>query len=248
MHEIYLLALVLALAAGLAIFTKRLGLPLLVSYIGVGAFLSAFHLVKPEELEFLAILPEIGLALLLFLVGMELDFGEFKSIGKRVALATIGQVAITSGVIYLALTTFGGIASVSALVLAIAVSFSSTILVIKLLIEEKELSTLHGKLSVGILLVEDLVAIVLLMIMTVMFGGGERTFAPTDIALVLGKGIFLIALALFAGKKILPTIFKLTADSTELLFLTAISWCLIFVSLSSYLEFSLAIGAFGATP
>ncbi len=243
MHEIYLLTLILTLAAALAIFTKRLGLPLLVSYIAVGAALSAFHIIKPEQLEFLAILPEIGLALLLFLVGMELDLSEFKAIGKKVVLVTLGQVLITSTIVYLGLTFFAGVSSVAAIILAVALSFSSTILVIKLLIEEKELTSLHGKLSVGILLVEDLIAVLLLMMMTVVFGG-QGGFGSTELILVLVKGMLLIAFAIFAGKKLLPAIFKLTADSTELLFLAGISWCLIFVTIASLLNFSLAIGAF----
>lgn len=234
MTEIYLLTLILALAAGLAIFTKRLGLPLLVSYVAIGAVLSALHIIKPGQLEFLAILPEIGLALLLFLVGMELDLAEFKSVGKKIVFVTLAQVFLTTGIIYLVTNN---------VILAVAVSFSSTILVVKLLIEEKELQTLHGKLSVGILLIEDLLAVVLLMLMTV-FWGGQNTLGSADLFLVLIKGAFLIALAIFAGKRLLPAVFKLTADSTELLFLTAIAWCLVFVSISLLLSFSLPIGAF----
>lgn len=243
MQEIYLLTLVLALACGLAMFIKRLGLPLLVSYIGVGAILSAFHIIKPEQLEFLAILPEIGLALLLFLVGMELDLSSFKSIGKKVFLATGIQVTVTTILLYFGLTMFAGMTSAAAFILAISISFTSTILVIKLLVEEKDLTTLHGKLSVGILLVEDLLAVLLLMVMTVVWGG-SGSLMPTEIILVILKGVLLILISLLIGKKVLPFILRLTADSTELLFLTAFTWCLVFVSFASFLGFSLAIGAF----
>lgn len=242
MHELTLLTVVITAAALLALVVKRLRQPLLVSYIAVGAILSAFHIVKPEELEFIAILPEIGLALLLFLVGMELDLKEFKSVGKKVVIATLGQVAFTVGLFFVLLQFFG-MPPIQAIILGLAISFSSTILVIKLLIERQELASLHGKLSVGILLVEDLIAVVALMLMSVV-GSNGGVITPVTVLLLLGKGALLLAVSLIAGHKLLPRIFKASADNSELLFLVPISWCLLFVALASYFEFSLAIGAF----
>src|SRR3989338_41739 len=147
MPEIYLLSLVICLAAALALAGSRFKQPLLVSYVLAGAVLSAFHIIKPEQLYFLAILPEVGLAFLLFLVGMELDLREFRKLGKNVLLATTGQVVISTLALWF--LTHNPVISFVA-------GFSSTILVIKILLEERELSSLHGKLAVGILLVEDL--------------------------------------------------------------------------------------------
>ncbi len=226
MTEIYLLAAVLTLASGLAILMRKIRLPLIVSYLLAGMLLSAFGLVRPEQLQFLSFLPEMGLAFLLFLVGMELDLGEFRSLGKSVLLAALGQVAITAIFLYL---LWGNP------VLALALSFSSTILVVKLLLEGKELASLHGKFSVGILLVEDLLAVLLLMGLS---GGAGSVWW------VVLRGLFLIWAAIFLGKRLLPGLFRLTAENTELLFLTGIGWCLLFVSLSLFLGFSLGVGAF----
>lgn len=228
MPEIYLLALVVCLAAGLAIIVSRFKQPLLVSYVAAGAVLSAFHLAKPEQLEFLAILPEVGLAFLLFLVGMELDLREFRRLGRNVLIATFAQIIITTAVLTFFTHSF---------LIAVVTAFSSTILVVKILLEEKEQSSLHGKLSIGILLVEDLLAILLLMFMTI----------PVNPAAMLGvaaKGIFLIWVALVAGKRILPRIISASGENPELLILTAIGWCLLFVSVTVYAGFSLPIGAF----
>lgn len=220
------MALVVSLASGLAVLMRKLRQPLIVSYLLAGALLSVFHIVKPDQLAFFSFLPEIGLAFLLFLVGMELDLGEFRHLGKNVLIVAFSQVAIST-VVFLFLLGRGWVP-------ALALSFSSTVLVVKLLLEEKELGSLHGKLAMGILLVEDLVAILAIMFLTAAQFDGW----------ILVKGIFLIWLALISGKKVLPRIFKVTAESTELLFLTAIGWCLLFVSLSLWLGVSLGIGAF----
>lgn len=230
--EIYLLTLVLAIASGLALLVSRFKQPLLVAYISAGALLSAFHLVKPEQLHFLAILPEVGLAFLLFLVGMELDLKEFRKLGKNVLIITFGQVLITTAIV---------VALTHNLIIAVGVGFTSTILVVKILLEEKELSSLHGRLAIGSLLVEDLLAVLLLMTMAV---NGAGPISVGTLGLVFVKGFILIYAALIAGKKILPRVFSWCAQSGELLFLTAVGWCLIFVSFSIFCGFSLAIGAF----
>lgn len=232
MEEIYLLTLIISLAAGLALLVSRWKQPLLVSYIAAGAILSAFHLVKPEQLEFLAILPEVGLAFLLFLVGMELDLREFKKLGKNILILTLGQVVITTAIV--------GVLTQN-LLIGIAAAFTSTILVVKILLEERELSSLHGRFAIGSLLVEDLLAVVLLMAMGIAATG--QTSAGDFIGVVF-KGVGLIYLSLAAGKKILPRIFNFCASSTELLFLAAISWCLLFVSFAILVGFSLSVGAF----
>jgi len=239
--EIYLLALVVILASGLAFLAKKLHLPLLVAYLGAGAFLSALHIVKPEQLHFLAILPDIGLAFLLFLVGMELDLKEFRTLGKNVLLATIGQVLLTCLAVGMLLLV-GGYSVTSAVFVGLALSFSSTILVVKLLLEGRELTSIFGKLSIGILLVEDLLAVVALMFISVLANGGTLTFAP--LLLVFLKGMVLMAISLEAGRRVLPRILTFSASSSELLILTAIAWCLLLVSISSLFGFSLAIGAF----
>lgn len=233
MTEIYLLALVVCLASGLAILVRRYKQPLVVSYIVAGALLSIFGLVRPEQLQFLKFLPEIGLAFLLFMVGMELDLGEFKSLGRNIVIAGLGQI-IGSTVLLFLLT--GNLA------VSMALSFSSTILVVKMLIEEKELVSLQGKLAMGITLLEDLVAVVLLIFLGLLGSGQALSLVPGLI--VLAKAGFLIWLALFAGKKLLPKVFQWTADNQELLFLTGIGWCLLFVSLALFLGVSVAIGAF----
>lgn len=241
MEQIFLLALVISLASALAIIFRRFHQPMVVSYLAVGALLSAFGVIKAEQLTFLSFLPEIGLAFLLFLVGMELDLREFRTLGKNVLTASLVQV-LTTSVFLSFLLVKTGLSLNSALLIAFAVSFSSTILVIKLLLEGQEQASLHGKLAIGILLLEDLLAVLGLMLLAVL--GGQVLFTPMLIATVIGKGIILIWWALFSGRRLLPELFRQSSSSPELLFATAIGWCLLFVSLAQFLGFSLGIGAF----
>lgn len=242
MGEIYLLSLVVILACGLGIILRKLKLPLLVSYIIAGGILSAFHLAKPGALEFLSFIPEVGLAFLLFLVGMELDLSQFRTLGKNIFWATVSQIAITTTLLGTGLT-FLGLDFKTAVLLGILTSFSSTILVVKLLLDQKELSSLHGRLTLGILLIEDLLAVFFLMGISVI-GASGTGFSAWLVISVIFKGVVLVWAALVLGKKILPKIFTICAENHELLLLTAVGWCLGFVTLSLYLGFSLAIGAF----
>lgn len=217
------------MAAGLAILVRRAKQPLVVSYLVAGAILSLFGVVNTTFLQSVQLLPDIGLAFLLFLVGMELDLNEFKNLGRSILLAALGQVAV--GAILMTLV-FGNP------VVGIAVSFSSTILVVKLLLEGRDLVSLQGKLAVGVLLTEDMLAVILLMLL------GLSGIGVGSVLVVFLKAALLIWLALFAGRRLLPRLFRVAADNSELLFLTAIGWCLLFVSLALFLGISLAIGAF----
>lgn len=239
MPEIYLLALAILIASILALLMRRFRQPLVVSYILAGVVLSVFQIIKPNQLFFLQSIPEISLAFLLFLVGMELDLNEFRSLGSKVILTALGQVIISGVLLTFYLSRFLPLSS--ALLAGIALSLSSTILVVKLLLERKDLVSLHGKMAIGVLLVEDLLAILVLMLLAVQTNGSANL---AGIMLVIAKGLLIIWLSLFSGHKILPKLLKLTAENAELLFLTAIAWCLLFVSLSLALGFSVSIGAF----
>lgn len=241
MNEIYLLALVFGTAAALALLMRRFKQPLIVSYIAAGAVLSAFGLVRVEQLSFVKFLPEIGLAFLLFLVGMELDLRELRTLGKNVVIGAVSQVVLAAIILFVFWHSLPG-SFLTTLFLGVAFSFSSTILVVKLLLESKELGSLHGKLTIGILLFEDLLAIVVLMLLSNLGPGSGLSLS--SLGTIVFKGIFLIWLALFSGRKILPRFFNSTAENGELLIISAIAWCLVFVSASQLMGFSLGIGAF----
>lgn len=237
------LAVVLGLSASLGYLVRLLKLPLLVAYLLAGVLLSLLQLFDPHS-GALTFLPEVGIAFVLFLVGMELDFKEIKSLGKSIVFSSLTQItiAILAGFV---IASFLGFSRGEAIYLGIALSFSSTIVVIKLLTEKRDLNSLYGKLSIGILLLEDLVAILLLMGITVgssVFNTGLQSSLP--ILTLFAKGAILFVLALVLSRFVLMGVFRAVAKLPELLFLSALAWCFIFVAISILLGFSVVIGAF----
>jgi Kef-type K+ transport system membrane component KefB len=157
-NPFYEIAFVLLVSAIVGAIGLQLRQPLIVAFIAVGILVgpSAFGWVIPsEEMELLA---ELGIALLLFVVGLKLDLHLIQSMGS-VALATgLGQVAFTSiggGLISLLL----GFAPLTAAYIAVALTFSSTIIVVKLLSDKREIDSLHGRIALGFLIVQDLVVV-----------------------------------------------------------------------------------------
>lgn len=245
------LAIVLGLSAVIGYAIKVLKLPLVVAYLLAGVALSAFHLfpilgqlLGVDNFQELGHLPEIGIAFVLFFVGMELDLKEIKLLGKPIVVSGLIQI-IFSIIAGFLIATQLGFSQLESFYLGVGLSFSSTIVVVKMLLEKQDLSSLYGKLSLGILLLEDLVAIALLMVMTVgssALGLGLQSNLPL-LALLL-KGGVLMLVAFVLSRYVLTSVFRATASSAELLFLAALAWCFLFVAFSLSLGFSVVIGAF----
>lgn len=238
------LAVVLGLSTIIGYFIWLLKLPLLVAYLAAGVLLSFLQIFDFHTSLALTFLPEIGIAFVLFFVGMELDLKEIRYLGKVVTVASLLQIFISLLAGFL-IAQFLGFQQLESIFLGIGLAFSSTIVVVKMLLEKKDLNSLYGKLSIGILLLEDLVAILILMGMTVgtsMLSLGLQNSLPMITLLV--KGGVLLVLALGFSRYALAKIFLSVAKSAELLFLSALAWCFIFIAISLILGFSTVIGAF----
>lgn len=238
------LAVVLGLCAIAGFVVKSLKLPLLVAYLLIGVFLASLRIFDVNGSQTLHILPGIGIALVMFFVGLELDLKELKSLGKPIIITGLGQILISS-ITGFSIAMLLGFEQTASVLLGIGLAFSSTIVVVKMLLEKQDLKSLHGKLSLGITLLEDLVAIIVLMVLTVsssFLNLGLQSGLPI-LALII-KGVFLLGLSLFLSRHILTRIFRAVASSSELLFLSAIAWCFVFVATALLLGFSVVIGAF----
>ncbi len=245
MNNIFVqLAIILGLSSVLGFITYKLKLPLVIAYLIGGLLISLVGFFNVGGSIVLEFLPEIGIAFVLFLVGMELDLREIRSFGRQILLAGILQILITTTLGTFIVQSFG-FSLAESIYLGIGLSFSSTIVVIKLLIEKKDLKSLYGKLSIGILLLEDLLAVVLLLGLTSttsLLGTGLTQAFP--ILAFMGKVLVLFSIALILNHYILGALFKAVSESTELLFLTALAWCFVFISLAIFMGFSVVIGAF----
>lgn len=234
------LVIVLATLAGMA--ANMLRQPTLVGYLLVGVLVGPFGILKLNNLEALNSMAEIGIALLLFLVGLEIDLRELKYLGKPSLIAGIGQILFTS-VIGFFIVKLLGFATIPALYISIALTFSSTIIVLKILSEKKDTNSLYGKISIGLLLVQDFFAILALIFLS---GIEHNGFSPLQFAGTLGKGVALFACALFLGKKVFPYVLGKVGQSQELLFLFSVAWGLGVSALlsSSIIGLSPEIGGF----
>ncbi len=245
MNNIFLqLATALSLASLFGYFVLRLKLPLVVAYLLAGVSISLVSLIDPGSSLIFEIFPEIGIAFVLFLIGMELDLREVKTLGAPIIVSAIGQIIISS-VAGFVLASAVGFKTEESMLLGLGLAFSSTVVVIKMLLEKKDLTSLYGKLSLGILLVEDLVAIAVLMMISVsssVFNLGVQEALPLISLIVKGLGLFVLTFIL--SRYVLEKIFDSVAKSVELLFLTAITWCFVFTSIAVLAGFSIVIGAF----
>lgn len=237
------LAAVLGLSLAFGYVINRLKLPLVIAYLLAGVVLSFIALFDSRSVVF-EIFPEIAIAFLLFLIGMELDLREIKSLGRPIIFASLGQIIASLFTGY-GLASLLGFGHQESIYIGLGLSFSSTVLVIKLLLEKRDLASLNGKLSIGILLIEDLVAIIALMLISV--GNSVLDLGLQQllsIITLLLKAVGLFVLTFFISRYLLERIFAISARSSELLFLTAISWCFIFTAVALSLGFSVVIGAF----
>jgi Kef-type K+ transport system membrane component KefB len=235
------LAVMLSTACVIGYIAMRFRLPLVMAYLLAGVALSVYNIGDSTVLH---TLPDIGIALVLFLIGMELNLSEIKSLGWPVVVATLFQVVVSS-IAGFGLATYFGFPATEALILGIALAFSSTIVIAKMLAEKRDTASLYGKLSIGILLIEDLVAIIAMVAITeniISIGFSPAVVMP--LVMFALKAAALIAIAFLASRFILAPTFNAMAKSVELLFLAAIAWCFIFTSLAVLAGFSVVIGAF----
>ena len=180
------LAVIVGVAAAAGIVANRLRQPLIVAFIAVGILAGPSGLGWVEGGDDLELFARLGIALLLFLVGLKLDVHLVRTTGP-VALATgIGQVAFTAGIGY-GLASLLGLDATTALYVAVALTFSSTIIIVKLLSDKRELDQLHGRIAVGFLVVQDIV-VVLVMIGLTAFGDRGNSSLAGEIGEVATKG------------------------------------------------------------
>lgn len=235
------LAIIILIAAGLGIAARLLKQPIILAYIFTGiiiGILSFFHLNNRELFQTFS---ELGITFLLFLIGLEINYSSLRLVGKASVLIGLGQIIFTAAIGYF-IALFFDFNQLQSLYIAIALTFSSTIIVVKLLSEKKDLNSLYGKISIGFLLVQDFAAILILI-----FLAGIQTnegIVLSKVFLTAIKGLILFIAMLWLGRKILPLVFNKIAQSQELLFLTSLAWCLGIATAVAKTGFSIEIGGF----
>ena len=236
------IALLLAAAAGIGVLAIRLRQPLILAYIVVGILAGPVALGWITAHDPLDLLAQVGVAVLLFTVGLKLDLHLVRRLGA-VALATgLGQLFFTILFGYL-LGLALGMDHLKAIYVAVALTFSSTIIIVKLLSDKKELDSLHGRIAVGFLIVQDIAVVIAMMTMSTLSMAGPGGIAATLGAIAMK--LVVVGLLLTAVMRyVLPRLLDLVARSQELMLLFAIAWGVALASLGEMLGFSKEVGAF----
>ncbi|MFZ6015360.1 MAG: cation:proton antiporter [Patescibacteria group bacterium] len=235
------LAATVILVTVLSIFARLLRQPFILAYIAAGVLIALFGFFNLTDGETFHLFSDLGIMFLLFLVGIEINYSSLKLVGKISVILGIGQIAFTSLFGYILATIFG-YNWLEALYIAIALTFSSTIIIVKLLSDKKQLQSLHGKISIGMLLVQDAVAVLILVLLAGLQDGSGTGFI--EISLTLIKGALLVFVTLWVGKTIIPALFSRLARSQELLFIASLAWVLGMAVIVNFLGFSIEIAGF----
>lgn len=233
------LSLIIVIATGISLVMRLLRQPLIIGHILTGIIVgpTLLHFVKsPETFD---VFSNIGIALLLFIIGLGLNPKVIKEVGKVAGLAGVLQVAATAGFAWGGGIILGYTKTESAF-FAVALAFSSTIIILKLLSDKKEQNRLYGKIAIGILLIQDIMAAIALLFVT---SRSESGFSITQLGTLAIKGVLVATPIIIIGNIVIPKMQKLIAGSQESLFLFAIGWGFGCAALFEMTGFSLEIGA-----
>tara|TARA_Y100000310_G_scaffold314887_1_gene364736 strand:- start:185 stop:1897 length:1713 start_codon:yes stop_codon:yes gene_type:complete len=232
------LGFMLIAAAFAGYFARFIRQPLIPSYIIAGLLLGPIGFGLISDIEVINHISEIGIMFLLFIVGMEMDLKKLKKVGWVTVITGIAQVTLTFTAGYFIGLRLG-FDPLNAIYAGLIVAFSSTMVVIKLLSDAKKLDTLHGRIIIGILFMQDVLVILALTIFV-----GTSEFTLMNIFPLLGKFLLLILIAYLVNRLVAYKTFRYAAQSRELLFLLAIAFCFTFALLAYILGYSVAMGAF----
>jgi len=232
------LAVILLSATALGFVARQTGQPTIIAYIIAGVLIGpvVFGFIGVTELT--ETLSELGLAFLLFLLGIKMRLDDVRHVISPIVKISIPQMAAVAAV------GFGvayalGFTLLESTMIALAVMYSSTAVVIKMLTDKDEATTLHGKTDVGVLLVQDIVVVILLAVLAA--GRPESaTEVATTLVIVLALVVIITVAALAASKYALPPVFRRIANNTDVFFLVAISWAFLFIFISDEINLFLA--------
>lgn len=234
------ISVLLSITVSIAFIIGLLRQPLMMAYILAGIVCGPIFLnLLQGDANLYEALAQFGIVLLLFMVGLSLNFTNLQKMGKVAVVIGLGQFLIT-GVIGGLIMLLSGLSLQASIYIGIAITFSSTIVIFKLLNDKKEHESIYGRYTIALMLVQDLIAIAILVILGIMKEGG--TLGAT--MGLLSLKILLIGSTLYLfSRSILPRLLQKVAHSGEFLFLFTITWCFAVASVIYALGFSIEIGA-----
>ncbi|MFN4201785.1 MAG: cation:proton antiporter [Tabrizicola sp.] len=236
-------ALLLVMAAGIGLIGTLARQPLIVSFIAVGLIAgpSALDVVRSDEQ--IALLSELGIAVLLFLVGIKLDVKLIRSLGVVSVMTGLGQVGFTAIFGYLIGLALG-LDHVTSLYVAVALTFSSTIIIVKLLSDKREIDALHGQIALGFLIVQDLVVVLAMIVLSAIGIGtpGHGGQEDGSVLTVLASGLALVGAVVLFVRHVADPLTERLARVPELLVIFAIALAAMFAAIGDAVGLGKEVG------
>ena len=239
------IAAVLAVAAAIGALAFWLRQPLIIAFIFVGVLLGPAGLDWVHAFDQVDLFAKLGIGLLLFVVGLKLDPHLIRSVGRVAMVAGLGQMIMTASIAYIVALALG-MTPMPAFYVAAALTFSSTVIIVKLLSDSREIDALHGRIAIGILIVQDIVVVAMMIGLTAYGGESQEPHLGKQMMQIIGKGVGFLALIAVVTRYLLPSLLHSLARWPELLTLFAIAWAIGLASLGTELGFSKEVGAFAA--
>jgi len=233
------LSLVVAIGAGIAAIMHRFKQPLIIGHILTGLIAGPTILNIIHDESAFGVFGNVGVALLLFIIGLELNIKIFSKLGNVVFATTAAQVSLitTIGMLAGRLLGFSGMES---FIVGLSLALSSTIIIVKILNDKKETTRLYAQVAIGILILQDLIATAGKIFLSAQSGDSGSLFS---IIFLLARGVAVSGGLYWASKRLLPRLTNELEGSKELLLLFAMGWGLGFATLFEKVGFSIEIGA-----
>lgn len=235
------LSIIVFITAIVATLMRLMRQPLVLAYIISGIVVGPYVLNILHSTESIELFSKIGISILLFIVGLHLNPMIIREVGKVAFIVGFGEIVLTASIGYYIVRWFG-YEPTTALFIAMALSFSSTIIILKLLTDKGDINKLYARIAIGVLLIEDIVATTILLITSTTASVGTEGLLQVAGGLVIKGGVTIIILYL-VSKYVLPRMSHFLASSQEFLFLFSLTWGLGLAALFYTLGFSIEIGA-----
>lgn len=247
MHELGLfveLSLLIILVTFVSVIMRLLRQPLILGYIIAGLIIGTVVPIVSKDTLTLSphgfdIFSNLGIVLLLFIIGLELRVSVLKRLGSVVFAVALSILLVLGGLGLLA-TSLLGFTMTEGVIVGLALFFSSTIIIVKILSDKKEHTRLHGQIAIGVIIFDDIVATLALLFVAAGKNGGLQA---SEVGWLFLKGVALVGLLSFTALKLLPKLSHQFAKNQELLFLFSISWGLGIATLFQWAGFSIEVGA-----
>ncbi len=235
-------AIIIVVATVIGLIARRFGQPTIVAYIITGVILGPvlFDVVTEEGL--VEVMAELGLGFLLFLLGMKMRFEDIREILTPITNIAVGQTVLQTALAFIIAWALG-FGTTEILVIALATVFGATPIIVKVLTDKDEITSLPGKIDVGVLIVQDIYLVIVLALFAAdsLENTGEIATTLAVIFVMMG---FIGLFSLASSRYLLPRIFRPIADNKDVFLIVAIAWAFLFIAIAEGFELSVEVGAF----